>query len=152
MWSILLVLAGVVVTLLPVPLISHHCFSLLSSITLFEDLRRSKRRLRRFLHFGNDLLHTPQCHFIHVPLPLTSSSHFLTLFINSLKEKLFIEEPGLDIFVVNSTASLFQLLLQPLFLPLTLLFNQTMGLPFSDYIRDGFMYFPHSLSPSELNP
>lgn len=53
---------------------------------------------------------------------------------------MFQEHPNLDVFVVSSYASLFQLLLQPVFLPLTLLFNQTGGLPFLDYIRDGFMY------------
>jgi len=59
----------------------------------------------------------------------------------TLKELVFVRRPKLDIFVVNSSSSLFQLLLWPVFLPLTLLFNQTGGLPFGTYLMDGFKCF-----------
>jgi hypothetical protein len=38
-----------------------------------------------------------------------------------LKELLFSEEKNLDVFIVNSHSSLFQLVLQPVFLPLAFL-------------------------------
>jgi hypothetical protein len=59
----------------------------------------------------------------------------------TLKELVFRKRPKLDIFVVNSNSSLFQLLLWPIFLPLTLLFNQTGGMPFGQYLKDGMMCF-----------
>jgi len=57
------------------------------------------------------------------------------------KELLFREKPDLDVFIVNSHGSLFQLILQPVFLPLTLIFNQTGGKPLSQFISEGFQCF-----------
>lgn len=59
----------------------------------------------------------------------------------TLKEMVFVYRPKLDIFVVNSSGSLFQLVLWPLFLPLTLLFDQTGGEPFGEYLKNGFLCF-----------
>uniref|UniRef100_A0A6B2L7Q2 EamA domain-containing protein n=1 Tax=Arcella intermedia TaxID=1963864 RepID=A0A6B2L7Q2_9EUKA len=59
----------------------------------------------------------------------------------AFKELLFMQNRNLDVFIVNSHGSLFQLLLQPIFLPLTLLFNQTEGKPFIDYMAAGFQCF-----------
>jgi hypothetical protein len=59
----------------------------------------------------------------------------------TLKELVFKDRPKLDIFVVNSHGSMFQLILWPIFLPLTLLFNQTGGEPFGTYIKNGFLCF-----------
>lgn len=59
----------------------------------------------------------------------------------TLKEFVFSRRPKLDIFVVNSHGSMFQLALWPIFLPLTLLFNQTGGEPFAQYIKNGFLCF-----------
>jgi len=56
------------------------------------------------------------------------------------KELLFREKPGLDIFIVNSHGSLFQLLFQPIFLPITLIFPGVLG-PSSNllqFVSDGF--------------
>ncbi len=60
--------------------------------------------------------------------------------LHSLKEMVFRGHPDIDIFVINSHSSLFQFFFQPLFLPLTILFERTMGLPFLVYIRDAFVY------------
>lgn len=59
----------------------------------------------------------------------------------TLKELVFQKRRKLDIFVVNSTSSLFGLLLWPIFLPLTLLFGQTNGMPFGKYMLDGLYCF-----------
>lgn len=59
----------------------------------------------------------------------------------TLKELVFQKRRKLDIFVVNSTSSLFGLLLWPAFLPLTLLFNQTNGMAFGRYMLDGLYCF-----------
>ena len=59
----------------------------------------------------------------------------------TLKELVFQKRRKLDIFVVNSTSSLFGLILWPIFLPLTLLFNQTNGMPFGKYMLDGLYCF-----------
>lgn len=59
----------------------------------------------------------------------------------TLKELVFQKRRKLDIFVVNSTSSLFGLILWPAFLPLTLLFDQTNGMPFGKYMLDGFYCF-----------
>jgi len=80
---------------------------------------------------GNNLLY-----------PLVMALSTLTNAISyTYKELLFMEKPDLDLFIVNSHGSLFQLVLQPVFLPLTLLFNQTHGQPLSQFIIDGFQCF-----------
>eukprot|EP01121_Diplochlamys_sp_Union-15-3_P005431 TRINITY_DN15760_c0_g1_i1.p1 TRINITY_DN15760_c0_g1~~TRINITY_DN15760_c0_g1_i1.p1 ORF type:complete len:432 (+),score=27.30 TRINITY_DN15760_c0_g1_i1:64-1359(+) len=59
----------------------------------------------------------------------------------TLKELVFAKRRDLDIFVVNSHSSLFQLLWWPLFLPITLLFKQTGGQSLGVYIKHGFQCF-----------
>jgi len=61
----------------------------------------------------------------------------------TFKELMFREKPGLDIFIVNSHGSLFQLLFQPIFLPITLLFPGVLGSSSNllDYVHDGFGCF-----------
>eukprot|EP00759_Apiculatamorpha_spiralis_P032652 PhF_6_TR34127/c0_g1_i1/m.49816 len=59
----------------------------------------------------------------------------------TLREVVFLNNPGIDIFIVNSHGSLWQLLLTPIFLPLTLLFNQTSGQSLGTYIENGLSCF-----------
>jgi hypothetical protein len=59
----------------------------------------------------------------------------------TLKELVFKNKKGLDVFIVNSHGSLFQLLWWPVMIPITLIFNQTKGVPLWDYVRDGFRCF-----------
>jgi hypothetical protein len=70
----------------------------------------------------------------------------------TLKELVFKYRPKMDIFVVNSNSSLFQLILWPIFLPLTLLFNQTGGMPFGQYLKDGFQCFIGTYRFPESSP
>jgi len=69
--------------------------------------------------------------------PVFSSISFV------LKELLFRKKKDLDIFIVNSHNSLFQFLLQPLFIPLTFLLNphQTGGQPLTVYLTGAFQCF-----------
>lgn len=69
----------------------------------------------------------------------------------TIKELVFNITPTLDIFVVNSYGSLFQLLLWPIFLPLTLLFNQTGNIPFGEYMIKGFQCFAGTLPKDSEN-
>eukprot|EP00760_Papus_ankaliazontas_P034028 PhM_4_TR6889/c0_g1_i1/m.74489 len=55
----------------------------------------------------------------------------------TFREVVFKQEAGLDVFIVNSHGSLWQLLLNPIFLPLTLLFDQTNGEALGPYIKNG---------------
>jgi drug/metabolite transporter (DMT)-like permease len=59
------------------------------------------------------------------------------------KEHLFREKPGLDIFIVNSHGSLFQLLFQPIFLPITLIFPGVIDPSpnLGSFVTDGFGCF-----------
>jgi len=59
----------------------------------------------------------------------------------TLKELVFMKKKDLDIFVVNSHTSLFQLVLWPIFVPLTLLFKQTGSQPLLIYVKHGFECF-----------
>uniref|UniRef100_A0A6B2L801 EamA domain-containing protein n=1 Tax=Arcella intermedia TaxID=1963864 RepID=A0A6B2L801_9EUKA len=63
----------------------------------------------------------------------------------TLKEKLLRPQnpttKGIDLFVVNSHTSFFQMLLIPLFIPLTIPFDQTNGKPLDEYIRNGLRCF-----------
>jgi len=61
----------------------------------------------------------------------------------AIKEKVFEErkKEGLDIFIVNSHGSLFQLLFQPLFVPICIVLGATKNAPILDYIRNGFSCF-----------
>jgi drug/metabolite transporter (DMT)-like permease len=61
----------------------------------------------------------------------------------TFKELMFREKPGLDIFIVNSHGSLFQLLFQPIFLPITLLFPGVLGPSTNllNFVHDGFGCF-----------
>jgi len=75
------------------------------------------------------------------------------------KELLFRERPGLDIFIVNSHGSLFQLLFQPIFLPITLLFPVLGGgaANLLDFVQKGFQCFAgqtplHNAKTCEWNP
>eukprot|EP01120_Amphizonella_sp_Union-15-10_P001745 TRINITY_DN11894_c0_g1_i1.p1 TRINITY_DN11894_c0_g1~~TRINITY_DN11894_c0_g1_i1.p1 ORF type:complete len:413 (-),score=20.58 TRINITY_DN11894_c0_g1_i1:17-1255(-) len=65
----------------------------------------------------------------------------------ALKEKIFKMQPDLDVFVVNSLASTFQLVLWPVFVPITLLFDQTHGLPLLKYVEYGFKCFVGGVLP-----
>lgn len=69
----------------------------------------------------------------------------------TLKELVFKERPGLDLFIVNSHGSLFQLLLWPIFLPLAILLGQTGKLSFSEYVANGFQCFLGH-TPSDVTP
>jgi hypothetical protein len=62
------------------------------------------------------------------------------IYMFRLKELVFKNKKGLDVFIVNSHGSLFQLLWWPVMIPITLIFNQTKGVPLWDYVRDGFRY------------
>lgn len=68
----------------------------------------------------------------------------------ALKELVFIQKPDLELFVVNSHASLFQLLWWPVFLPMTLipLLNQTDDQSLPDYVYHGFQCF-FSITPDD---
>jgi len=66
----------------------------------------------------------------------------------ALKELVFIQKPDLELFMVNSHASLFQLMWWPIFLPLTLLFGQTDGQNLWDYVYHGFECFV-SITPDD---
>lgn len=89
--------------------------------------------------FSNGWASTKKSHFGFVTLYLFSTAPNALSF--TLKELVFKSRKKLDIFVVNSTSSLFGLLLWPIFLPLTLLFDQTDGKPFGRYIIDGLYCF-----------
>jgi len=56
----------------------------------------------------------------------------------ALKEKMFRKERNLDLFVVNSASSLFQLLWWPLMIPLTVVLHQTGNTPLLTFVHDGF--------------
>eukprot|EP01130_Rhizamoeba_saxonica_P016187 TRINITY_DN7435_c0_g1_i1.p1 TRINITY_DN7435_c0_g1~~TRINITY_DN7435_c0_g1_i1.p1 ORF type:complete len:416 (-),score=33.97 TRINITY_DN7435_c0_g1_i1:16-1263(-) len=77
----------------------------------------------------------------------------------TLKELVFDlrEDDGLDVFIVNTHASLFQLLLQPIFLPLSVLLGVTGTQSLPNYISNGFSCFVGitpivSTLPCEYNP
>jgi len=59
----------------------------------------------------------------------------------TIKELVFRKKKNLEVFVVNSTGSLFQLLWWPATVPLTVLLKQTNGIPLWQYMRDGFSCF-----------
>eukprot|EP01100_Stratorugosa_tubuloviscum_P015783 TRINITY_DN940_c0_g1_i1.p1 TRINITY_DN940_c0_g1~~TRINITY_DN940_c0_g1_i1.p1 ORF type:complete len:419 (-),score=103.24 TRINITY_DN940_c0_g1_i1:59-1315(-) len=63
----------------------------------------------------------------------------------TIKEMVFLDyptkNPSLDVFIVNSHGSLFQLVLWPIFIPITILFDQTNGLSLGEYIKNGFICF-----------
>jgi len=61
----------------------------------------------------------------------------------TLKELLFAErkKEGLDIFIVNTHGSLFQLLFQPIFIPLCVILKATNGVPLYQYVVDGLTCF-----------
>jgi len=59
----------------------------------------------------------------------------------TIKELIFKKEKNLELFVVNTMGSLFQLLWWPLMVPITLLLHQTRGLPLMTYVHYGFMCF-----------
>jgi len=72
----------------------------------------------------------------------------------ALKEKIFEErkKEGLDIFIVNSHGSFFQLIFQPLFVPICVLLGATKNAPIFDYIRDGFSCFIGNTPPGQKVP
>eukprot|EP01129_Flabellula_baltica_P007313 TRINITY_DN2826_c0_g1_i2.p1 TRINITY_DN2826_c0_g1~~TRINITY_DN2826_c0_g1_i2.p1 ORF type:complete len:261 (+),score=34.76 TRINITY_DN2826_c0_g1_i2:79-861(+) len=70
----------------------------------------------------------------------------------TLKELVFTErkKEGLDLFIVNTHASLFQLVWQPIYLPMAVLLGSTGGRPILEYIRDGFECFIGITPASEI--
>jgi len=85
------------------------------------------------LNFGGEALYI----IIVIVYPVFASVSFV------LKELLFRKRTDLDVFIVNSHNSLFQFLLQPLFIPITFLINphQTSGQSLSVYIKGAFQCF-----------
>lgn len=59
----------------------------------------------------------------------------------TIKELIFRKKSDLEIFVVNTTGSIFQLLWWPLLLVMAIAFQQTNGLPIGTYLRYGFLCF-----------
>jgi hypothetical protein len=83
--------------------------------------------------FGGEVIYI----IIIIIYPVFSSISFV------LKELLFRKKSDLDVFIVNSHNSLFQFLLQPLFIPITFLINphQTAGKPLTVYLQGAFDCF-----------
>eukprot|EP00917_Polyrhabdina_sp_WS-2016_P004282 GHVP01009800.1.p1 GENE.GHVP01009800.1~~GHVP01009800.1.p1 ORF type:complete len:419 (+),score=40.46 GHVP01009800.1:1-1257(+) len=68
-----------------------------------------------------------------------------------LKEKTFRSNVrSYDLFLINSTTAMFQVLSIPLSLPLNILLGQTKGLPVLQYAKDGFQCFAGS-TPSSID-
>jgi len=105
LWSVLVLIAGVIVTLTP----------------------------QIGGNFGGEVIYI----IIIIIYPVFSSISFV------LKELLFRKKPDLDVFIVNSHNSLFQFLLQPLFIPITFLINphQTAGQSLPVYLQGAFDCF-----------
>mmetsp|Transcript_35993 Transcript_35993/g.90303 ORF Transcript_35993/g.90303 Transcript_35993/m.90303 type:complete len:389 (+) Transcript_35993:2-1168(+) len=69
----------------------------------------------------------------------------------TLKEFVFDVKNDLDVFVVNSHSSMWGLILWPIFVPLTLLFDQTNGQNLWKYLGNAFMCFT-SHTPDDGQP
>jgi hypothetical protein len=74
----------------------------------------------------------------------------------TIKELVFKEKPGLDLFVLSTHTAIFQLLFYPLFVPISVLLKQTGSQGLIQYIRDGFSCFigitPDTLLPGTCSP
>ncbi len=64
----------------------------------------------------------------------------LILSTYSIKELVFKEKPGLDVFVLSTHTAIFQLLFYPLFVPISVLLHQTGTQGLLEYIKGGFRY------------
>jgi len=69
----------------------------------------------------------------------------------TIKELVFRKRKHLELFIVNSTGSLFQLLFWPATLPFVVLLQQTNGKPLGEYIKNGFECFGGHTPANEGN-
>eukprot|EP01111_Echinosteliopsis_oligospora_P011426 TRINITY_DN3770_c0_g1_i1.p1 TRINITY_DN3770_c0_g1~~TRINITY_DN3770_c0_g1_i1.p1 ORF type:complete len:417 (+),score=56.80 TRINITY_DN3770_c0_g1_i1:73-1323(+) len=83
---------------------------------------------------------------------LMSFSNLPSAISFTIKELIFKREKNLELFVVNSTGSLFQLIWFPAMIPITLLLKQTNGMPLLPYIKNGFLCFAGITPEADQNP
>jgi len=135
-------------------------FSMVVSIVMFQTKYSILQVMSVFFVVGGamiPLVHeimSSETHSTTVPFEyyvIMSIASFPLCISFALKEMIFKREKELDIFVVNSTSSMFQILWWPVALPITIWLGQTAGMPIKIYLKAAWTCFTGGEPDDDFN-